>query len=47
MSDMRGIRAVPLGLGGRYGRCTQGSDKARETRLASPWALIEMSLRDE
>ena len=47
MSDTRGIRAVPLGLVGRDGPWTQGSDKARETRLVSPWALMELSLRDE
>jgi hypothetical protein len=46
MNDMRGIRAVPVGLGGTGGLYTQGSDKARGTRLVSPWALLGMSLRD-
>ena len=36
MSDTPGIGAVPLGLAGRCGPCTQGSDKARDTRLVSP-----------
>ena len=36
MTDSREMRAVPLGLTATYAPPTQGSDKARETRLVSP-----------